>query len=128
MKDQHGLYHHLQTLQQLNMAPAVVDTEVVHRNSDATSNVSYETIAQTSNPVGDISATNHASVPESRVWAMQKPELNAIIAALVFSLINGGANTVKPVHDFYVRSTPNLILRAGCRSYSGQSHCLFLHA
>ena len=128
MKDQHGLYHHLQTLQQLNMAPAVVDTEVVRRNSDATSNVSYETIAQTSNPVGDISATNHASVPESRVWAMQKPELNAIIAALVFSLINGGANTVKPVHDFYVRSTPNLILRAGCRSYSGQSHCLFLHA
>jgi ATP-binding cassette subfamily B (MDR/TAP) protein 1 len=100
MRDQQGLYHHLQTLQQLNMAPIAFESKAPDISHSSSNDASNESVARTAIPIGDIPATNHASVPESRVWAMQKTELNAIIAALLFSLINGGANTVNPFRSF----------------------------
>ena len=136
MGDRQGLYHHLQSLQQLNvaadpaasplsasappspsLAPTAVDSGAVkppvrrisdESSTDSARRASNETAAETAITVGNVSSKDHASVPESRVWAMQKTEMNAIIAALAFSLINGGANTVvglilaKAIAAFYL--------------------------
>jgi ABC-type multidrug transport system fused ATPase/permease subunit len=128
MRNQQGLYHHLQTLQQLNMSSTAIESQVVSQDSDSASNdTPSESISRTTVPIGNTPAASHASVPESRVWAMQKTELNSIIAALVFSLINGGANTVIYIHFVLSAVFPDLILHSGCWAYSSQSHSLFLH-
>jgi ATP-binding cassette subfamily B (MDR/TAP) protein 1 len=123
MNDHKGLYHHLQSLQQLNLAPVEDNSAAIRRVShesssdkvpcafveDASSTITSAS-AKTGNAAGANTGNAHASVPESRVWAMQKTEMNAIIAALVFSLINGGANTVSSI-----------------RCVSQYSHCLLHH-
>jgi len=135
MGDPQGLYHHLQSLQQIgnvdagsaesfestsappspSLAPVDSAATPARRISDESSpdaarraSNDTPTAAETAITVGQTSAANHAPVPESRVWAMQKTEMNAIVAALAFSLINGGANTLvglilaKAIAAFYL--------------------------
>lgn len=142
MADQQGLYYHMQVLQQIGMQPAA-DSAAVRRVSDsaadrrvsddsaivAETGVSNEAKAETRVSPGGAEETVYAAVPESRVWAMQKTEMNAIIAALIFSLINGGANTVSfivVVHHVTLWARAHLILLTGRRPCSCQRHCLLL--
>jgi len=107
MREETGLYHHLQTLQQLHIVPetqpnADVSTDAppsppsmpLHRTSDPPlRRVSGATVQGAAPPPSNLTE-EHADVPESRVWAMQAPEMRYIIPGLVCSLANGGVNTL----------------------------------
>jgi ATP-binding cassette subfamily B (MDR/TAP) protein 1 len=128
MADRQGLYHHLQSLQQLNLTSFAVEpaapanSRYAADSNPSSSDKEHEIgVSVAENP-----ASGHAAVAESRVWAMQKPDMHAITAALVFSLINGGANTVST--RFII--TPPLFhhtSRPDCRSHSRQSYCRLLY-
>jgi ATP-binding cassette subfamily B (MDR/TAP) protein 1 len=131
MGDPKGLYHHLQILQQLNLATvdddSVASRRVSLESSTTAPSTSSEAVSKNTASVGVTVSKEHASVPESRVWAMQKTEMTSIIAALVFSLINGGANTVSAIHNASRESFCGLILLSDCWSHSCQSYFCFLH-
>jgi hypothetical protein len=84
MPHQQGLYYHMQVLQQVTVQ---IDSErrvLLESPTVAQPHASVEAKPLTNVSIG--ATQSHAAVPESRVWALQKTEMNAITAALVLSL------------------------------------------
>ena len=108
MREEAGLYHHLQTLQRLDVLPETepsVDTPTdvlpsppvlaPHRTSDPPiRRVSGAKVQSAAQPSVSSGIEERPDIPESRVWAMQAPEMRYIIPGLLFSLANGGVSTI----------------------------------